>query len=223
MKLIAVDDVTLWFLMAVGAVFAAAGLWLLLKPRPTEGSSKLELFGMKVETGSAGVLVVLIGAGFLLLPLIAPVRERDAGAIPLPTAAPATTTTEQRQDAGPRPALLLPAGPDAREQEPNDALRQSNQIAVGSIIRGFADTGDKDWFVVPVDAEGFGPFELKLNLASGSSAEMRAYDSREEPIEWTRTYGGASYLEIPAAGDRFYVSVEGYDATYELSATRKEN
>ena len=52
-------------LMVAGAAFAGVGLWLLLKPKPTGSTAKIEIFGLKFESSSAGLLVFLIGAVFL--------------------------------------------------------------------------------------------------------------------------------------------------------------
>ncbi len=92
MEFEALDGIKLVMLMAAGLLFAVVGLYLLIRPKPEGSAAKIELFGMKFESSSAGLLVFLIGAVFLVIPLF--VAEKKpvvvaGGEVAIPAPAPA--------------------------------------------------------------------------------------------------------------------------------------
>lgn len=72
MKLQALDGPVLYLLMAVGLIFTLSGLYFIFKRKDDENAARIELFGLKFQSSSAGTLVFLIGAVFLFIPLFAP-------------------------------------------------------------------------------------------------------------------------------------------------------
>ncbi|HET9069402.1 MAG TPA: hypothetical protein VFN28_12215, partial [Amaricoccus sp.] len=74
------DATKLFLLMALGAAFAAAGIYLLLRPSVRDGATRIELLGMKFNASSGGLLVFIIGALFLASPIVVPERLRPPAA-----------------------------------------------------------------------------------------------------------------------------------------------
>lgn len=64
-----VDDQQISLLMLAGGIFAFIGLWMMFRPKTDGHAAKIELFGLKFESSSAGLLVFLIGSGFLAAPV----------------------------------------------------------------------------------------------------------------------------------------------------------
>ena len=221
------SETNVTILMLAGGVFAVVGLWLLIKPKPSSGAAKIELFGMKFESSSAGVLVFLIGAAFLSIPLFADVKERadvtETGG-PKKAATPAVAASQVKDPMPSTEALMLPPGPDTAEKEPNDSLRQSNQIAVGSIVSGVAAYDSSDWFVVPTPFEAHRKLEVKLSTYS-NWVRMEIFDYREEKAAELSASREADYGEVSIGqSDRLYLRVFGQDDTkYELSTRLLED
>jgi hypothetical protein len=131
--------------MVAGGGFALAGLWLMFRPKPEGGAAKLELFGAKFEASSAGLLVFLIGAGFLAAPLFVPERNTAAGA------AGTAATTGPNRLVVPTAAGELPVRKraEAREVERNDSFDTANLLEVGASVAGTTEGGE-DWYILPV-------------------------------------------------------------------------
>ena len=224
----ALDGARLTILMIAGAVFAAAGLYLLLKPKGS-GTAKIELFGLKFESSSAGLLVFLIGAIFMALPLFVP--ERTTGTTQ--TQGAGSETTDGRETSGADAtepdagtpsagvtALVLPAEADVKEQEPNDSLRQANQLAVGTIAAGFIKGRNEDWYVVPVADHQSSFVQVMLNVTDGDSARVEMYNADQVKLKGIFSADGAAYGRIYVENtDRLYLKVwyvGVYDAVYEV-------
>lgn len=187
---VALDNAKLFILMAAGGLFAVTGLWLLLRPKPASGA-KIELFGMKFESSSAGLLVFLIGAAFLATPLfvqerIAPAGAGQPGAVT--AARPGASTNSGQFGAGAPPGPAIAAIPqrvraEGREREPNDGYDQANHISVGDSISVHFDRRSEDWFVMPLEQ---GQNSLHVKLRSNSSncliVGMEAYTEDEQKI-----------------------------------------
>ncbi len=151
-----------YLLMFCGACFAMSGLWLILRPRAQGASARLEIFGMKFESSSAGVLVFLIGAVFLAVPLFAKVDR----APPKPPAEPGPQADEQQQPGTANPsrqiATDIPRALRAvgAELEPNDNFAEANEIEIGAIIEGSAGSGNPDYFSFPASADFTGAISV---------------------------------------------------------------
>ena len=75
------EDMQNMAILVAGGVFAFAGLALIFRPRRVGHSAKVEFFGLKFESSSAGVLVFIVGAAFLAFPsLLARDAERAVAA-----------------------------------------------------------------------------------------------------------------------------------------------
>jgi hypothetical protein len=210
-------------LMLAGAVFSCVGLWLLLRPKPSGAASKIELFGLKFESSSAGVLVFLIGAAFLALPLFVPEKavtpavggtNKTVSASPGAVGSDATVSTQSGQE-----ALLLPPAPEVAESEPNDRVQSANQIGLGQTVSGKVREGNDDWFVVAVPA---GPafVDLRVRKTGGGDFRARLLNAREESIDYTSLYSLESrYIRAEVLdNDRFYVLVWSESAgDYEIA------
>ncbi len=226
-----VDGTTVTLLMVAGAVFAAAGLWLLLRPKPSGTAARIELFGMKFESSSAGVLVFLIGAVFRAIPIVVPRERVDAPTdTPAGGEAPETWAGETDGVSGPAVTTLADPGPGERavvlpvagaeEDEPNNTVHEANQLAFGATARGVGeDASDLDWYVVPVS--GADPvITVGLRLISGFDVEADVFDQHERQVGTVESRAGVAYLEVePVDTDRLYVRVDahsGGSATYEV-------
>ena len=113
MDVVALDAAKLTALMVAGAAFALAGLWLMFKPQPAGEAAKIELFGLKFQASSAGLVVFLIGAVFLAMPIVVPEKPSDRAPEP-PAGSPG--------EGEPAPELPLPRRAGAEELEGNDVI-----------------------------------------------------------------------------------------------------
>jgi hypothetical protein len=143
------DPVKIVALMAAGGVFALAGLWLMFRPVPESGGTKIKIFGLEFESSSAGLLVFLIGAAFLAVPLF--VSEGGPPADD-PALLQAIKPLAAPTGSGPQQAVILPAGAEAADLEPNEFLTEANQMTFdvffgASLTPGRGDA--EDWFVIP--------------------------------------------------------------------------
>jgi hypothetical protein len=217
-------SVRLIVLMLAGAVFAGAGLWLLLRPKPAGGSARIELFGLKFESSSAGVLVFVIGAAFLALPLFVPEKSAmpaqdegvDSGSDLSGTGADAV----EKIGAAGNVALRLPPDPEVGESEPNDRIQRANQIGPGQTVSGEVFKGNDDWFVVSAASGGARLMDMQVRKVAGSSFSAALLDSREESIGARTVYGIESgYVRGQVLdNDRFYVRISsGSSAEYEVT------
>ena len=210
-------------LMIAGGLFALAGLWLMFRPRKDGHSAKIELFGMKFESSSAGLLVFVIGAAFLASPLF--VQERDVAASPqasatadamrAPTSGIAEADSSASTEDAARPAQETASTAGSvpvqtrvpryfkavgAEIEPNDNIAEANQIEVGSVISGDVRDVDVDWysFVFPKSFSG----NFSVNLA-GRGAGFRIYDD----IGARYSQGLSTAFTGKVEQERYYVEV----------------
>lgn len=197
----ALDGTKLLILMVAGAAFAGVGLYLLLRPN-SEGTAKIELFGLKFESSSAGLLVFLVGAAFMALPLF--VKEEQVSASPV-------IPSDGRSLAGgnaqtPTTPLVSLAGTQVVEEvEPNDDQSGPNTVLLGQRVRGEVFKDEPDWFVMPVPEGGVIGHQIMLKHVSGKEVRLEAYNAREEHKGWVKSNNGAKYLEIKSDfGDRIY-------------------
>lgn len=219
-------------LMIAGAVFAGAGLWLLIRPKPSGTAAKIELFGLKFESSSAGVLVFLIGAAFLAVPLFVPEKAmvqpsggtQGNGTPPQTPGKPEAPQPEASPSApSDQTALILPPGPEVAETEPNDRLLIANQIQLGQTVSGEVRKGNDDWFVVAVP-EGPAFVDLRVRNVGGGTVSARLLNAREHSIgKDTLFEREAKSMRGEAPGnDRFYVwlwkdDYQGVTARYEFT------
>ncbi|WP_299671021.1 hypothetical protein [uncultured Roseobacter sp.] len=188
-------------LMAAGGLFAAAGLYMMLRPKP-QGVAKLELFGLKFESSSAGLLVFIIGAAFLAVTLFVP--EKSETAQPDQPVAPAPTENvavgQQPRPSAPGDSDLslvaLPAGEVVKEVEANDTVQTPNILAIGQRVTGAFDSSDTDWFALRTPEDGFAGHEIMLRHISGSYTRVDVFNAREEYKGYVETRNGAEYLTI---------------------------
>jgi hypothetical protein len=226
MSLVALDSAKLFILMAAGGSFAIAGLWLLLRPKPA-GGARIELFGMKFESSSAGLLVFLIGAGFIATPLFVPQRApvvvpSTAASIPSGTGGPSVPGVQIEAATPTVPRRARAAG---REREPNDNYDDANQVAVGESWAGVFNSIENDWFALTTDGTAVNVY-LKIRSVSGdqcelewidfyTAGEMRLGDQVAFPPAYTVTT-----TEVPASGeDVVFMHLDGhstFDCKYEI-------
>jgi hypothetical protein len=203
--------------MVFGGVFALTGLWLMLKPKPEGSSAKVELFGLKFESSSAGLLVFIVGALFLALPVMVPEQR---GAPPGPDAVPQRASA----DAGAGTVqgdgdIPLPRRADTAEVEPNDTISDSNQIEVGQTIKGSLAPNDDDWLVFQPEGDAE-KFRLTFrNLADGCP-QFQLFDMLENQIggEQVCQSERSATKEFWAESEHYYLRVlaNGYRTTYEV-------
>lgn len=218
MEIAAQTQTNVILLMLAGAVFTAAGLWLMLRPKKAADSAKIELFGMKFESSSAGLLVFIVGAGFLAVPLFVEVVDTPSRPVVGNDAVVDNTLTGDNDATAP---LVLPKLPDVDEVEPNDDFRNPNQLALGTIVKGHIDSSTSDWFIVPLP--GIPPSEtISLNVFSerGYSLFVSVYDEQysSSRILQMNAYTGTQSETFRRGDNEFvYIRVTGLDALYELS------
>ncbi len=190
-------------LMVAGGVFSLAGLYMMLRPRP-EGAAKVELFGLKFESSSVGLLVFIVGAGFLSVPLfvpeVAPEEAPPARAAPAqPSLLPQPSGDTQTAVTPPTPAPASPALGAAliKEIEPNNSFRDALQLAPGQVAEGkFAKDGDQDWYEVNFGASSSTGYEVKLRHVLGSTITANVFDAREVKLGRMATGSGVEYFSL---------------------------
>jgi hypothetical protein len=178
--------------MIAGGIFALAGLWLMFRPKPEGGAAKVELLGMKFESSSAGLLVFLIGSGFLATPLF--VSERTQPATTAPLSSPQTTAPTGAREAAPPPAEG-PANADVRseiadngvEVEPNDTFAAANSIELGTSVAGSLSGQDLDTFVVAIPPDMKGQIAASL-VATKGDVVLTLFDGGGQVVGSQPTY-----------------------------------
>jgi hypothetical protein len=213
MQIVALDGTKLIVLMLAGGAFALAGLWLMFRPQPEGEAARIELFGLKVQASSAGLLVFLIGAAFLAVPIFVPER---AGPLPQdPSPEPGSPSTP-----GTVPDLPLPRLADTEEVEPNDAISNANALVLGQTVRGALSPGDFDWYVVSTettDAESLRVTFRNLRTGCPQFDVLDAVENRvigEQVCSSAITKSSTLFIDDP----RYYIRVNAnnYRTDYEL-------
>ena len=228
------NSTNLIVLMVAGAAFAGVGLWLLLKPKTTGSSAKIELFGLKFESSSAGLLVFLIGAIFLAIPLFVPEKVAEIRPVPNELVQPdpgAGTGSEpsegEKSDETAlvpqigQTALVLPPDPQVSEVEPNDKIQEANQLGFGQTLKGKVRKGEADWYVIPLPSSPPEYVELKVRHVGGGFLGLTLFDARETKQGNDVQADGTEYLRAEVLdNDRFYVRMTlgniGSSADYEI-------
>jgi hypothetical protein len=211
MQVVALDGTKLIVLMLAGGVFALAGLWLMFRPQPEGEAARIELFGLKFQASSAGLVVFLIGAVFLAVPVFVPekIGPTRPAAPPAPGSASNTGTALDQS---------LPRAADGSEIEPNDAISSANALVLGQAVGGALSPDELDWYLV--DTAGSDGESLRVtfrNLGGGcpqyavlNSVENIVLNSQVCEISETRTV----FLDSP----RYYIRVDAkrYRTKYEI-------
>jgi hypothetical protein len=208
----------LTILLIAGVIFALAGLWLMMRPKKvaqsgegeeTTSGAKLELFGLKFQSSSAGLLVFLVGAAFMAGGTLLP--ERQVSVIDGWKFAEGSDDPQQKS-------------PDAdasesatNEVEPNDASVEANVLSVGSVLSGKVEGSDEDFYVVELP-EGFtGTFAVNIR----GHAKFKVFDDLMSPARTSNVFQANTPFEEEAPGSKYYVMVWTHDRmekAYELTA-----
>ncbi|MEM0989669.1 MAG: hypothetical protein AAGK00_12360 [Pseudomonadota bacterium] len=249
MDIVALDGTKLLALMAAGGIFALAGLWLIFRPKEEGDTAKIELFGLKFQSSSAGLLVFLIGAVFLALPIFVPEKAATGASVTGPQVAtgeeqpgnPPTggdqgvgTQSGQAEVSSTNPPTNPPGtqpvpvatGPlvaaEGEEIEENDTLATANVIPVGVSIRGKTTKDDDDFFTFTFP-DGF-KGELAVTL-DGNLLKLEVWDelgTRIFPLRDAPFPDNTYRAEVSLS--RYYVSVEtwqNYDVPYTLNVAAR--
>ncbi|MEP1198611.1 hypothetical protein [Tateyamaria sp.] len=221
-------------LMLAGGLFACVGLYMMLRPKP-EGAAKIELFGLKFESSSAGLLVFVVGAAFLATPLFVPEKGDLRGEAPpaVPLAArvksPLTSPQTPKVGNGGETSTPLTEGHAAtsivglvEEIEPNGISREATPLEIGQIASGVAKYQDQDWFRLEIPPEGLDGHEIRLRYVSGVRVRTDVYDAREQNVGFLEVEDGVQYLPIKSqfSGRLFFRVTRDAahgEAQYELS------
>jgi hypothetical protein len=189
------DETKLLILMAAGGFICLAGLILLFRPKRGEDATDLQAFGLKFKTSSAGLVVFVVGAAFMVAPVFVPERPVREQPAPAPL------------DGGRR--IPLPQRAADREVEPNDVVQEANEIAIGPLYAGRVSGGDVDWYAVGVDDQHD---ELVLKIKSVSAngycyAYAKVFDMNERDVGWLpleQDLGGAARTSIGVGANKIF-------------------
>ncbi|WP_299847275.1 hypothetical protein [uncultured Paracoccus sp.] len=214
-------------LMLAGGLFALAGLYMMLRPK-SQGSAKIELFGLKFESSSAGLLVFIVGAAFLAVTIFVP--ERHTASNPIPDEPEMEISEQPVLPIAPTVRAEISEASALKEAEPNDELRDAQSLLVGQVVAGkFKDqSGDKDWFSVFFDSNNIAEHEVKLRHVNGNMVRATLYDSREHEIGEISTRSGAAYFSLEdQTSNKVFIkvsgSVSGWDTdAYEISVALRQ-
>jgi hypothetical protein len=195
MQIVALDGTKLIVLMLAGGAFALAGLWLMFRPQPQGGAARIELFGMKFQASSAGLLVFLIGAAFLSVPIFVP--ERPAAGKTRQGA------TSQTLLPGERPPEQISI--ETAEAEPNTTVASANLVSLGSVVQGELTRSDADFFVVDVPEGVRGDLVASIHVAD-TVARLELLDDAGKVVD--SDIGSSSLsVETRLQRRRYFVAV----------------
>lgn len=205
MELNALATSKLVTLMIFGGVFALVGLWLMIRPRPDTGRSKIELFGLKFESSSAGILVFLFGAAFLALPVF--VDERIATPPPKDSPGPDRDARQPPPDV-PEDSDITYDTPttwrlEGNEKEPNNSIAAANLLPPGGAVAGILDNADHDYFRISAGGDADGDMVVTL---SGPDLRLQIYDEYGEQIFNDFHFGEAATTFRGPAADGPYIA-----------------
>lgn len=206
MEFQALDGPIYYLFLILGLVFALAGLALIFKGKSDENAARIEMFGMKFHSSSAGTLVFLIGVAFLLIPLFVPRAERgDVAGEP-----PSIGIADQTPGAG--RALVLPQTAEAEEVEPNDTIDLANQFALGFGAKGNIDRDRddfSDWYLI--DTRTMHQKDLRVQIRSvWGGCRVIAFDANEEEIDdayCDQSGGSRNFTFFNKENDRVYLRI----------------
>ncbi|WP_299846661.1 hypothetical protein [uncultured Roseovarius sp.] len=177
-------SIQIYAIMALGAVFSLVGLWFIFRPPLVDGLTKIEIFGLKFNASSIGLVVFLVGAAFLTVPIFVPVRHEAAQNVPNP--APDEIQAETKEEPGTNSTGGSAAPPrptaDGKEAEPNDSWEQANVIEVGGAISGIVTQSSDDWYYIPLDSAQQ-TLNVKIRSRSNNySCKINAFHANEAGI-----------------------------------------
>lgn len=222
------DSTKLIILMIAGAAFAGAGLWLLLRPRPDGTTAKFELFGLKFESSSAGILVFLIGAAFIVIPLFVP--EKSVTPRDIDHTEPGERESNRVESNAPKSGSGAPEGfkkidqsTPAPEYEPNDTIDDAQLVLPNQWFTGTIGHNQVDWLLLPVPP-GQIVDEIKVRRTDGSGiVVLQVFDAREQLMVRTEAAESTGYLHPDSEPvSKLYLRVSekiGLSASYELQAS----
>lgn len=216
MQVVALDGTKLIVLMLAGGVFALAGLWLMFRPQPEGEAARVELFGLKFQASSAGLLVFLIGAAFLALPIFVP--EKAGPQRPADPSAPGSPPT-----AGTDPNLPLPRLADSAELDPNDTISSANALILGQTVSGALSAGDLDWYVVATDGTDAESLRVTFRNLRDGCPRFDVLDASENKVMGDQvcigdiTKSSTIFIDDP----RYYIRVDArdYRTDYEIAVS----
>ncbi len=225
MEFEAISTTRMIALMMAGGFFAFAGLYMMLRPRP-EGAAKIELFGLKFESSSAGLLVFMVGAAFLTVTLFVPERQTTSSQIVdvpqgnILEALPKQDTPIEQEE--------ITEGAVINETEPNNGIREAQPLAVGQVVAGKFGTGSgQDWYSVSFPNGEIAQHEVKLRHVNGNTVRIAVYDLREQEIGKLSTGSGVAYFSLEnQTTDKIFIKTSGATGgwetdTYEISVEHK--
>ncbi len=189
MQIVALDGAKLLALMLAGGIFALAGLWLMFRPQPAGQAARIEIFGLKFQASSAGLLVFIIGSMFLALPIFVPEKpavQRDR--------APINVLTERGNGSQtPAPLERRPSqiSIETTEVEPNDTIASANVVSLGSVIEGELTRGDVDFFAVDIPEGVRGDIVASLHVLD-TDAVLQLHDDAGAPLMNSNVFSGYS-------------------------------
>ncbi|MDW4497517.1 hypothetical protein R5H30_05950 [Sulfitobacter sp. D35] len=222
-------------LMLAGGLFACVGLYLMIRPRP-QGAAKIEVFGLKFESSSAGLLVFIVGAAFLAVTLVVPEKDSETSVVPETrkpvddqaaqdsTAGSSDTAVKPENGGKSNTALLLPADPGATEVEPNDKVQDANGMEIGATVEGRLKPGDVDRYVIGTEGHEGDLLIVTLRKVGGEDIYGETYNSDERRTGQLSPSGfGADVERVRIDGLKVYVMVSLWQhgdspATYELTS-----
>lgn len=144
-----------FILMASGAMFALAGIYMMIRPSMQDGETKIEIFGLKFNASSGGLIVFLVGTSILIGAALGPENAKTNPKEALLTSAPGESNrVPERTNSDQQRALILPAVAQAKEKESNNTKHLANQITRGFYYRGNINWDEdkekndfEDWYI----------------------------------------------------------------------------
>lgn len=148
------DHVDKFFLMIVGTASIFAGLYMMLKPTTLNGETRLEIFGLKFNSSSGGLVVFLVGAILIIGTALAPENislDRDADVKSNISPIEIKKSNEKQKMIDNIDKEFGSIKNNDIEIEPNNSNAESHTIMQNIKYEGSLDgrvKDDKDWFYI---------------------------------------------------------------------------
>jgi len=210
------DETKLFALMAAGAIFALAGLYLLLR-RPSDAeAARIELFGLKLQAASAGLVVFLIGAALLASPLVVPAVPSD----PVQSTSEGSGTAAGGPSGGTSVAGVPGGGArTVHEREPNNSSGDATPIGPGTVFGSLQDGDGSDWYAFTPDPAHGDTFQVAVRPLKGSlNVMLRDDQGRLQELFMLTDVGGPDIRSLRVKFPTYLVEVSSVTSTsdYEI-------
>jgi len=162
--------------MAFGALVAVVGLALLYF-RKEQAENRIKLFGQELQISTPASVVFLAACAIFILRSVIQMQSQNVLTLPLPWGPPNVD----------HPNGVLVNGV---EHEPNERIREANEVKLGSLIKGVVSSDDdRDFFKFKAGQGLRTRIILRKITTHGFWANVAVYDSAENRVKESGSNG----------------------------------